>query len=422
MDESPGRRRRPGKQPSAPGFGRTERLTAQECVIHRPEVCAGCGARLSPEATSHAYSGFQSVDLVWDAPEAPGLHVHVTDHRYHEALCACGHHTRACPGEGEVDSLFERVTLSEWRLVGPRLAALIVALHWRLRLSRARTREFLQDWLGLTLSLGTINRTIHEAGAALAPVEEELVAAVLASDRLHVDETSWPQRAELLWLWVFTSTTVTLYYIAGRGRELLDNLLPGFAGWLISDGWSAYRHLPQRVRCWAHLTRKAQGLIDSYDREARAFGRQVQDAFDTLMGAIYAAREGPPTDLPAIHAPVLEALRAACTRHLGHAHAKTHALAFELLNDWEAIFRVVQHPELPLTNNAAEQALRHWVIARRIMMGTRSDTGSRVFALVASIIDTCRQRGHRPWPYIATVIAERRAGRAAIPLPPPVGL
>ena len=130
--------------------------------------------------------------------------------------------------------MFESVTLSEWRLVGPGLAALIVALHLRFRLSRARTREFLQDWLGVTLSLGTINQTIHEAGAALAPVEEELVEAVLASDLLHVDETSWPQRADLLWLWVFTSTSVTLYYIAGRGRELLDNLLPGFAGWLMS--------------------------------------------------------------------------------------------------------------------------------------------------------------------------------------------
>ncbi len=26
----------------------------------------------------------------------------------------------------------------------------------------------------------------------------------------------------------------------------------------MSDGWQAYRHLPQRLRYWAHLTRKAQ--------------------------------------------------------------------------------------------------------------------------------------------------------------------
>jgi hypothetical protein len=110
-------------------------------------------------------------------------------------------------------------------------------------------------------------------------------------------------------------------------------------------------------------------------------------------------------------------LRAACEGHRDHAHAKTHALAVELLNDWDAIFQVLHHPELPLTNNAAERALRHWVIARKISHGTRTATGSRVFALLASVIDTCRQRGHSPWPYIEAAIADRRAGRPLAPLP-----
>jgi hypothetical protein len=312
------------------------------------------------------------------------------------------------------------LALSEWRLVGPGLATLIVVLHLRFRLSRRRMREFLHDWLGLSLSVGTLDRTLREAAAAAAPLEQELIAAVVASDLLHADETSWPQGAELRWLWVFTSATVTWFAVAKRGREVLDRILPGFAGWLMSDGWQAYRHLPQRLRCWAHLTRKAQGLIDSYDREAQAFGRQVHSAFETLIGAIHAAREGPPVDLPHCHAPLLAELHAACVRLLGHRHTKTRALAVELWNDWDAIFRVLDHPQWPLTNNDAERALRHWVIARRIMMGTRGDAGSRTFTLLASVIDTCRKRGHVPWPYLAGVIAERRAGRVAAPLPAPV--
>jgi transposase len=114
---------------------------------------------------------------------------------------------------------------------------------------------------------------------------------------------------------------------------------------------------------------------------------------------------------------LLAELHAACVRLLGHRHAKTRALAVELWNDWDAIFRVLDHPQWPLTNNDAERALRHWVIARRIMMGTRCDAGSRTFALLASVIETCRKRGHVPWPYLAGVIAERRAGRAAAPVP-----
>ena len=410
--------RKAGKPPGAPGFGRTQVFKAQETRHHHPGTCAACTEALPGDAPSVAYAGFQSVDLVWGDPEQPGLHLRVTDHRFYDTGCACGHHTRARPGEGLVeDPTLEPVALSEWRLVGPGLATLIVALHLRFRMSRRRMREFLHDWLGLSLSVGTLDRTLREAAAAVAPLEQDLIEAVVASDLLHADETSWPQGADLRWLWVFTSATVTLFVVASRGREVLDRLLPGFAGWLMSDGWQVYRHLPQRLRCWAHLTRKAQGLIDSFDREAQAFGHQVQDAFDTLIGAIHAAREGPPVDLQRLHAESLAELHAACVRLLGHRHAKTRALAVELWNDWEAIFRVLDNPQWPITNNDAERALRHWVIARRIMMGTRCEAGSRVFTLLASVIETCRKRGHVPWPYLADVIAKRRAGRTAAPLP-----
>ena len=135
------------------------------------------------------------------------------------------------------------------------------------------------------------------------------------------------------------------------------------------------------------------------------------------MVAIYAAREGPPTNVRETQAARLAALRETVTRHLGHRHDKTKALAVELFNDWEAIFRVLDHPHLPLTNNAAERALRHWVIARALSHGTRTALGSRVFALLASVIDTCRQRQHSPWTYLRAAITERRAGRALPPLP-----
>jgi len=111
---------------------------------------------------------------------------------------------------------------------------------------------------GLDLSIGTIHQTLHEASAAVAPAEEELVQAVLDSALLHADETSWPEHDHTLWLWVFVAATATLYYVAGRGKELVENVLDGFTGWLMSDGWGSYRHYPRRLRCWAHLIRKAR--------------------------------------------------------------------------------------------------------------------------------------------------------------------
>jgi len=211
-------KRKPGKQPGAPGIGRTQVFHAHEEQVHYPPVCAGCGHRLENTAAV-AYTGFQAVDLHWADPANPGLTLWVVDHRFYEVACACGHRTRAEAGHGAVDPLLAGVELSEWRLVGPGLAALLVALALRFRLSRARIQEFLDEWLGLKLSIGTIHQTIHEAGAAVAPAEEELVLAVLDSALLHADETSWPEQGHLLWLWVFRSLTVTLYYLAGRGKE-----------------------------------------------------------------------------------------------------------------------------------------------------------------------------------------------------------
>jgi hypothetical protein len=410
--------RKAGKQPGAPGMGRIQGLQAQELSPHYPQVCAGCGRPLTAGTNAVAYTGFQALELRWGTLADPGLRRWVVDHRYYEILCDCGHRTRAVASWGEVDpSLLAGVELSEWRLVGPGLAVLIVALALRFRLSRARIQECLREWLGVELSIGTIHQTIHEAGAAVAPAEDELVEAVLKSQLLHADETSWPERGQGLWLWVFTAAAVTLYYIAGRGKELLENLLEGFQGWLMTDGWISYRGFPRRLRCGAPLVRKARGLTESDHREARAFGRQVLDTLKALRAAVYVAREGPPVDLPAIHADALEKLGAACEQAQHQGHAKTHALAVELLNDGDAIFQVLHHPELPLTNNEAERALRHGVIRRKLSYGTRTATGSRIFALLASVIDTCRQRGHSPWLYLQTAIADRRADRSLAPLP-----
>ena len=415
-------KRKPGKQLGTPGVGRTQVFTAHATEEHRPTACHGCQASLAA-AAAVCYTGFQSLDLVWGDPKEPGVRLRVVDHRFFDAGCdACGHHTREQPMQVADDPTLEGVQLREWRLVGPGLATLIVALSLRFRLSRARIHEFLDDWLGVHLSIGTIHQTLHETAAVVAPVEATLLADIQASGLLHADETSWPQQEQGRWLWVFLTATTTLYVIAGRGKATVTQVLDGFTGWLMSDGWFSYRGYARRLRCWAHLLRKAQGLVDCYDAGGRAFGHLVHTTLETLMAAIYAAREDPPpdgaaVDLPRAYAHELQTLRRAVEAHLGHRHDKTKAFAVEFFNDWDAIFRVLEHPELPLTNNAAERALRHWVIARRLSHGTRTAVGSRVFTLLASVIDTCRQRRHSPWTYLVKAITDRRQGLPLAPLP-----
>ena len=97
------------------------------------------------------------------------------------------------------------------------------------------------------------------------------------------------------------------------------------------------------------------------------------------------------------HAAALAQWRTAGEPRREPIHGKTHALAVEWLNDGEALFPVWLHPELPLTHNEAERALRHGVIRRTLRLGTRPAGGSRVVALLASVIDTGRPRGPSPW-------------------------
>jgi hypothetical protein len=89
----------------------------------------------------------------------------------------------------------------------------------------------------------------------------------------------------------------------------------------------------------------------------------------------------------------------------------------EFLNDWEAIFRVLEYPAWPLTNNEAERALRHWVIMRKFTQGTYSKQGSRALALFASIFVTCRLRNSSPLLYIRGVVKMRRQGHDIPKLP-----
>jgi transposase len=414
------KQRRPGQQPGAPGHGRTQKLPITEQYHHYPKSCAACDDALADREAGPSHAAYLVIDLRMPTPERHAVEVVQYKHLYHECQCPCGHITRAEPGHRPKDETWG-VALSERHLVGPTLVALICALSQRMRLSRRRIQEFLHDWLALELSIASINQCLHEAARALeSVVEEQLLAEVRASELIHADETSWKENGQPLWLWVFVCATTTVFTIGRRSQEVLyETLGRVLDAWLMSDGYCVYRDYEQRLRCLAHLVRKARGLEESLERDGQQLGAALRSCLETVMNAVYAAREGPPppTSLRKQHAQQINALLALAFQYKDSAHEKTRALARELLNDWDTFWVVLDHPELPLTNNLAERALRHWVIARRISYGTRNAQGSRAVCLLASVIETCRQRGHSPWTFIAETLRERRKGNPAPILP-----
>jgi hypothetical protein len=334
---------------------------------------------------------------------------------------------------------------------------MLVYMAYNLRVTRRLIQQSLDDFFGLQLCTGSINKSLRESARALAPVEEQIVQDLVKTsglsahdgvetdadagvenavdsptrteDRpdqkniLFVDETSHPEAGDRLWMWVFTTATTALFLVGHRSREIFDNFIDscGFEGWLMTDGYQVYRPYLWRLRCWAHLLRKAQGLSESYTASVRGYGEQMLVILKQLQTAVYRAREGPEGGCQSIiaqHQAELDQLQQLCEKMRDSPHEKAHALGVEFLLDWEAIFRVLEYPNWPLTNNTAEQRLRHLVMLRRIMQGTRSPQGSRALALFASVITTCRLRKASSLLYIRDVIALRRQGEEAPALPP----
>jgi hypothetical protein len=182
--------------------------------------------------------------------------------------------------------------------------------------------------------------------------------------------------------------------MGGRTKKMaLEFLNEHFDGFLMSDGYQAYRHYKKRLRCWAHLRLKAKGLSESTIQEISDFGCQLLALLDTCIDGIYATRKNMKYESIKIDfAKELDNLQLLCEKFKDSTHPKAKALAREFLNDWEAIFRILDYPHLPLTNNEAERALRHWVILRKVILGTQSEIGRRATCAIASVIATAKKR------------------------------
>jgi hypothetical protein len=406
----------PGKRAGMPGYWRTQPIVVDRQIEHQPDACAACGAAL--EALHRSRQA--SAHYVYDLERSPmALSIGACKHRYFAARCICGHETLAEPGRGACSAMEGRrrdLQLSERVLVGPTLCAFIAALSVRLRLSRRKIREFLLEWLGFELGTASIDRCIREFGMACEPVVDDLIKDVRDSEIVHMDETPWYQHGALLWLWVMANKTTAVFRIGSRGKQELTALLgEAYLGWLVSDGYGAYRDHPRRQRCLAHLIRKAVALAEGYYRDGSAFGR---DLARDLRRLIERVAQG--DDDAGINRLVAR-IRRTCESHRYEDEAKVRALAREILNDWEAVIAFVDDPRLPPTNNDAERALRHAVIARRISFGTRTHEGSRCYAAALSVVETCRKRAVEFVAYASALIASARKGlpHPLIPMPAP---
>jgi transposase len=248
-----------------------------------------------------------------------------------------------------------------------------------------------------------------------APVAE-LEHAVRQAPAAHADETSWREAGQRCWLWVVVTAVATVFTLApSRGRGVIQRLLgASFAGYLISDRWSAYTWLDptQRQVCWAHLKRDFQKLVD-YGGPGRAIGRDALRLLGGLFGA-WADLRADPTQRPRFVRRARQyqwRLRRVLETGQQCGCDKTANFCTALLKLWPALWTFVTVPGIEPTNNAAEQALRPAVLWRKGSFGTQSAAGNRFVERLLTVAATCKQHDRSLLAYVTAVCTAAQRGQ-----------
>ena len=375
----------------AKGVGRTQVLKTNQTEAIKPLVCCTYQQPFTASALK-CYTGFYQIDLEKIADDT-FYHVLQTKFTLFDGHCPhCQTITRATIERLPTD--MDDKTLSHQGILGPTLAAEIIAFHRENVTSIGKIKATLQRLFGIKLSEGTITQTINNGGISLEPIVETYRLEATKAPYAHMDETTWRNLGKRLWLWVIVTHNLCVFMMARRTKAMAESFLStGFIGWLMTDGYQAYRDYKKRFRCWSHLERKGKACAESTDTQVSTFGTTLLALLNQLKAGIYDAREtGNTASIMADYEDTLAEIKALCESNKDSVCEKVKALARELLNDWEAIFRILDYPHYPLTNNEAERALRQWVLLRKVTQGSQSEIGGRATCAIASVIGTAKKR------------------------------
>jgi transposase len=284
--------------------------------------------------------------------------------------------------------------------------------------------------LGLVADSQTLFDQLWALYQLLVPAYRRLGDAQRARPMLYADESRWPLLGvkgkgaeQTKWhIWTLVSEVGVYYEIYdGRDAGSAEDLLGGFRGYVMCDGYKAYESLAKAypeirlVQCWAHVRR-------NFVECETAFPSQCSQILD-LIGRLYEIEKRAGGDLEE-------------RRRLRHAESRAvlqeirrwvfevpcppgtplqEAIAY-MTNRWSRLTSFADNPALPLDNNAAERALRGPVVGRKNHYGSRSLRGTQVAALFYSLLESAKLAEIDPAAYLKTAVEAAFAG-CEIPLP-----
>jgi transposase len=158
-----------------------------------------------------------------------------------------------------------------------------------------------------------------------------------------------------------------------------------------------------------HLRRDFQAMVDRHTAGS-AIGRELLALSGQMLGWWKRVRDGTLTKVRfagRLHAErdFRVRFRAVLTRGSVCGCAKTAGMCRELLRREVSLFLFAFVSGVGPTNNAAERALRHGVLWRKVSHGPKSVRGSQYLANMWSVVETCRQQGRGVWDFLTACMA-----------------
>ena len=270
------------------------------------------------------------------------------------------------------------------------------------------------------------------AEVILAQMLKELLAErVLCADETPITVLKEGQKGSSKgWMWVYRSAKKVLFdFTMTRGPDSPNRILKLFFGILQADGFASYNRIVEanqliRAGCMAHVRRKFYDCFKSCGK-----------AGDVLLhiGRLYRVEAELKTKREELDLEDEEffALRVAMRKRFSRriiARIKKLVLGYEqdpkvlssellgkailyAMNQWPTLEVFLEHGEVEIDNNRAEQAIRPIAIGRKNWMVLGNNQGGKTAATLYSLVESCKAIDVNPKAYIEDVIA--RVGSTA---------
>jgi hypothetical protein len=204
-----------------------------------------------------------------------------------------------------------------------------------------------------------------------------------------------------LWQYSQPGGSVVFDFQLGRGREGPKNFLGQFQGILQTDGYAVYDRVGGigmvHAACWAHSRRKLFDAVklNPDDRLAMRLVARIDELFaidaearaaDLNQVARHGLRQERSRPLLDVIKRELEAAQSSVLPASAVGKAVSYTLSL-----WHKLTRFLEHPELELSNNLAENSMRPLVLGRKNWIHVGSEQAGPKVAAILSVVESCRR-------------------------------